>query len=85
MAQILVRGLEEDVRDGLRRRAARHGRSMEEEVRNILRAAAAQKEDATPPLRLGSRIASRFAGLGPEDDIPELRGHPARPANLDER
>ncbi len=39
MAQLIVRNLEEGVRDRLRELAARHGRSMEEEVREILRAA----------------------------------------------
>jgi plasmid stability protein len=35
--QFVVRHLEEDVKARLGRRAARHGRSMEEEVRDILR------------------------------------------------
>ena len=37
MAQLIVRHLEDGVKVRLRRRAARHGRSMEEEVRDILR------------------------------------------------
>jgi hypothetical protein len=37
MAQVIVRDLEEDVKARLKRRAAQHGRSMEEEVRDILR------------------------------------------------
>ena len=37
MAQFIVRDLEDDVKARLKRRAERHGRSMEEEVRNILR------------------------------------------------
>ena len=40
MAQIVVRKLEDEVKEGLRRRAARHGRSLEAEVREILRDAA---------------------------------------------
>lgn len=39
MAAITVRNLDESVRDELRVRAARHGRSMEAEVRAILAAA----------------------------------------------
>ncbi len=39
MAQILVRNLPDDVKDGLRRRAERHHRSVEAEVREILSAA----------------------------------------------
>lgn len=40
MAQFTVRNLEEEVKIGLKQRAARHGCSFEEEVRRILRAAA---------------------------------------------
>ena len=35
MAQLIVRNLDEVVKRKLQRRAARHGRSMEEEVRGI--------------------------------------------------
>jgi len=34
MAQILVRGIEGDVKERLQRRASRHGHSMEAEVRD---------------------------------------------------
>ncbi len=37
MAQILVHDIEDDVKERLQRRAARHGRSMEAEIRDILR------------------------------------------------
>ena len=80
MAQFIVRDLEEDVKARLKRRAERHGRSMEEEVRNILRNAA--KEENRPLPKLGSRIASRFAKTGLPHDLPELRGQAARPAGL---
>jgi antitoxin FitA len=39
-------------------------------------------EQSTPTL-LGSRIAARFADMGLDEDIPELRGQPARPAEFD--
>ncbi|MEO5338725.1 MAG: plasmid stabilization protein [Magnetospirillum sp. WYHS-4] len=80
MAQLVVRNLEEDVKAGLRRRAARHGRSMEEEVRDILRNALRPDETGSRPL--GSRLQARFAGIGLEADIEELRGEAARPAVL---
>ena len=35
MAQVVVRDLEDDVKKRLKRRAQRHGRSMEEEARHI--------------------------------------------------
>lgn len=80
MAQLLVRGLDEDMKARLRRRATRHGRSTEEEVRDILRNAA--NEEATPRLGLGSRLRTRFARIGLDRDIDEVAGQPARPARL---
>ncbi len=41
MATLTIRGLDDDVRDRLRLRAATHGRSMEAEVRSILAEAVA--------------------------------------------
>jgi hypothetical protein len=60
MAQLIVRNLEDDVRDKLRVRAQSHGRSMEEEVRDILRAAVVA--GASPPQKLGSWCRAEFAG-----------------------
>ena len=79
MAQLVVRNLDEGVKQALRERAARRGRSLEEEVREILRAAA--QEGAPPPEGLGTRIARRFAGLGLAEDMSELRGQAARAAS----
>ncbi len=81
MAQLLIRRIEESVKQGLQARARRHGRSTEEEVREILRAAVRDEYEA--PVGLGTRIAERFAGYGLDEDIPELRGSPVRPADLD--
>lgn len=36
MAQLVVRNLPDDVKERLKRRANRHGRSLEAEVRDIL-------------------------------------------------
>jgi len=82
MAQLIVRGVEEDVKQALTRRARRHGRSTEAEVREILRAAV--KEPERPQAGIGTRLAARFARIGLAEDLPELRGHPARPADLAE-
>lgn len=81
MAQVIVRNLEDDVKNRLQRRAKRHGRSMEEEVRAILRNAV--REERGQPRRLGSRIAARFDQDGLEQDLPEIRGD-ASPASFDE-
>lgn len=82
MAQLVVRQLEDDVKAKLQERARRHGRSTEEEVREILRSAVGG-EGGGAVVPLGTRIASRFARTGLRDDIPELRGHVAGPADLD--
>ncbi len=80
MAQVIVRHLEEDVKARLKRRAERHGRSMEEEARHILRNAL--KQENQPALRLGSRIAARFSKTGLTADLPELHGQRARSADF---
>ena len=82
MAQILIRQLEDDTKAKLQRLARQHGRSTEEEVREILRNAVRNVDD--PPRRLGSRISSRFKGVGLTEDIPELRGQAVRPAQFDQ-
>jgi plasmid stability protein len=81
MAQLVIRNLEDDIAARLQRRARRHGRSTEEEVREILRNAV-KDEDATGK-PLGSRLRARFAGIGLENDLPELRGEAARPATFE--
>jgi len=80
MAQFVVRHLEDEVKARLRRRAARHGRSMEEEARDILRNAL--KNEGVPLPLLGSRIAARFARRGLTEDLPELHGQLASPAHF---
>ena len=82
MAQFVVRHLEDDVAAKLKKRAKRHGRSMEDEVRHILRNAA--REERRGVEALGSRIAGRFKTIGLTADLPELRGEAARAAELDQ-
>ena len=82
MAQILIRQLEDDTKAKLQRLARQHGRSTEEEAREILRNAVRNVDN--PPGRLGSRIASRFKGVGLTEDISELRGQPVQPAQFNE-
>ncbi len=80
MAQMLVRKLEDRVKQQLRRRADRNGRSLEEEAREILRAAA---QEPVVVETLGSAIAARFAGQGLEAPIAELRSARARAADFE--
>ena len=82
MAQLLIRRLDTDVKENLRRRARRHGVSMEEEARSILRAELLKPE--SEEYGLGSRIAALFRDI-PDNDEPfefELKG-PVRPADFD--
>jgi antitoxin FitA len=82
MAQLIVRNLDEAVKRKLKRRAARHNRSMEEEVRDILRNAV--KDDGRAREGLGTEIAELFRGIGLDEPIQELRGYPVKPAKFDE-
>jgi len=79
MAQLVVRNLDDDVKRRLQALARQHGRSTEEEVREILRNAV---KEAPPSAPLGKRLRALFEGIGLDEDIPEWRGHPARPADL---
>jgi antitoxin FitA len=81
MAQLIVRNLEDDVRDKLRALAAKHGRSMEEEIREILREAVL-RTSIEVSAKLGTRVAKRFKQYGLDGEIEELRGQPAKPADL---
>jgi plasmid stability protein len=80
MAQLLVRNLEDRLKVRLQRRARTHGRSMEEEAREILRHALREEE---PAKGLGTEIAALFHGHGLQEEISELRGHPAVPARFE--
>jgi antitoxin FitA len=84
MAQLIVRNLDDDIKERLTQRAQRHGRSTEDEARDILRAAALADvaAETAPQQGLGTRIAARFAGLGLDADIAECHEAQARPADL---
>jgi plasmid stability protein len=80
MAQIVVRDLDEDVKARLKKRAERHGRSMEDEVRHILRNAA--KDAGRTSVKLGSRIAARFSKGGLTTELPEFKGQDVHQIDL---
>lgn len=64
MATLTIRGLNEDVRDRLRVRAATHGRSMEAEARTILsEAVASPVERSLVDIMLAMREALDGEGL----------------------
>lgn len=62
MASITIRRLDDAVKAKLQRRAAHHGRSMEEEAREILRAGLRSKD--TPRLNLAQSIRRYIEPLG---------------------
>jgi len=76
MAQILVRNVEDSLKDRLQRRAKLHRRSMEAEAREILRNAL--REEEAPQRGLGSEMVALFSGQGigleEGEEIPEIRG-----------
>jgi plasmid stability protein len=61
-----IRGLDDDVKDKLRVRAAHNGRSMEAEVRALIEAAVAEPTDPTESFV--SAVRRRIEGL----DLPEI-------------
>ena len=81
LASITIRNLDDDVKTGLRIRAAGNGRSMEEEVRLILREAVGA--DAVPAKGLGTAIHELFKPFGGvELELPP-RGPMREPPRFD--
>lgn len=79
MAAVSVRDLDETVRERLRVRAARHGRSMEAEIRAILTEAVSPSTD---PRGLAQTLLARFGDLGGvELELPS-RAEAPRAADL---
>lgn len=71
MAQMIVRNVEDSVKDKLQERAAKNGRSMEEEVRDILRNAV--KDQPKERKGLGTEIAELFKGIELEGPIKPMK------------
>ena len=71
MAQILVRGLEDEVVNRLKDRAASHGRSLESEARSILEMATSYTAEEARRVVNGWR--KRLAGRKFSDSVDLLR------------
>ena len=78
MASLTIRNIEDSLKECLRVRAARHGRSMEEEARQVLRQSLLREEST---VGLGTRIARRFSEVGGVD-LPEVARSLPRIAGL---
>ena len=81
MAQLMIRNLEDDIHQKLRDMADSHGESLEEFVHQMLRKAVLENPVAPP--RLGTKIAKRFAEIGLQQPIAELRGHSINPPGFE--
>lgn len=79
MAALSIRNLDDRVRDRLRVRAARHGRSMEAEARVILEAAVREPDH---PTGLFPTLLDRFGELGGIHVEPPARTTPPRSPDL---
>ena len=79
MAALSIRGLDDQVKERLRVRAAQHGRSMEAEIRSILKDSVSGPSDSEGPF---TALLDRFAALGGvELDLPR-RTSPPRAADI---
>ena len=76
MSMLTVRDLDPRVKEKLRQRAARHGRSMEAEARLILAAAV---ETSDEPVDLVASIRERFSGTGLALELPDRKSAVQRP------
>lgn len=81
MAALSIRNLDDQVKERLRIRAARHGTSMESEIRAILSDAVSEPADSND---LFQSILDRFGEIGGvELDLPPRR-NPVRVVDLPE-
>ena len=80
MATLTIRNVDDALKEELRVRAARHGRSMEAELRHILQEALGERRRVEP--NLAEAIRRRFLPLGGADEIaphpPVTVGEPPR-------
>ena len=77
MSAVSIRNLDDQVKERLRVRAARHGRSMEAEIRAILTDAVAEPGEAPGLLQT---IMDRFGELGGvELELPPRAATPRSP------
>lgn len=72
MAVLTIRNLPDEVRERLRLRAARAGRSMEAEVRAILTEASVGDERRASAEALQKRVDELYGGAKPEGVVDDL-------------
>ena len=79
MADVIIRNLDDDIKERLRMRAASHGRSMESEIRAILVDAVTQSDERRGMLLT---LMERFGDLGGVDLEVPVRATLPRAADL---
>ena len=96
MAQLVVRRLDDGVKERLKARARKHGRSLEAEARSILEDAANDKTSSKRPQKkekgFGTLMHERFKTTGFTDEeyaeferhLAELRAEPLKPVDFEE-
>jgi plasmid stability protein len=83
VATLTIRNVDAGVKERLRVRAARHGRSMEAEARSMLSEAVAGDRDRPEP-NLAEAIRRRFASLGRVDlELPPPAEFVCSPPSFD--
>jgi plasmid stability protein len=74
MSQVLVRDVDSDVLDKLKRRAQKHHRSLEAELRVVLERAAAEDPEEESNIQMTlERVQALFAGRHFSDSAELLR------------
>jgi phosphopantothenoylcysteine decarboxylase/phosphopantothenate--cysteine ligase len=72
MASLTIRKLDDAIRDELRLRAARNGRSVEDEVRVILRDASQQRPSFTATASQGPALAATHPARSAASGLPRV-------------
>jgi len=72
MATLTIRNVPAELRDRLRIRAARHGRSMEAEVRALLARYVWEEDDSQGEEDVRDFVRDLYAGRTPQNTVEEL-------------
>lgn len=83
MAALTIRNLPDEVRDRLRQRAARAGRSMEAEIRAILTQASLEDSQRESAEALQSWVSALYGTDMPNGVVDDLIAERRREANSD--
>jgi antitoxin FitA len=91
MAQLLVRKLDDSLKEKLRAQANAKGRSLEEEARAILKSGVGRSTSDANEFGWATKFSQRFQKVGLTDDefdefekaIQSLRGSRVRPAEFE--